>query len=250
MKLGEIVSYLNEILRTNEISDDSKNGLQVENNGEVKKIGIAVDACVESFKEAKRRKVDFLIVHHGLLWKEINPVTGNFYKRLKILIEGNIALYAAHLPLDMHSKFGNNSVGVKLLGFEKGEKFGNYHGIEIGYEFRIFPPEERRDIKSLIGEKLKTKVISWDFGKKIIERGAFVSGFGLSLLPEAIEKELDIFITGEPSHIWFWKAKEGKINVFFAGHYKTEILGVRTLGKHLSEKFNLPLEILDFPTGL
>jgi len=250
MKLKEMVEYLNRVLELEKIPDDSKNGLQVENSGDISRIGVAVDACEECFKEAKRRKIDFLLVHHGLFWKDMQTLTGNFYRRVKILIEGNIALYAVHLPLDVHPEWGNNAVGLNLLGWDKKMQFGDYHGVTLGYEFYLSPSQEREELKKWVEKKLETRVISWDFGPEKIEKGAFVSGFGLSLLPEAIEKNLDIFITGEPSHIWYWKAKEGRINVLFAGHYKTEILGVKKLGEHLSKRFRLPLEILDFPTGL
>ncbi len=250
MKLSEIVQYLDEILKVREIPDNSKNGLQVENTGDIHRIGIAVDACRECFEAARKSKVDFLLVHHGLLWKEIPSITGHLYRRVKTLIEGDIALYAAHLPLDVHPEWGNNAVALDILGWQKGAEFGDYHGVNLGYEFHFSPPLEKQEIKEQLEKKLNTRVISWDFGRETIQKGAFISGAALSLLPQVIEKHLDIFITGEPSHTWYWQAKEARINVLFAGHHKTEILGVRELGRHLSEKFKLPLEILDLPTGL
>ncbi|NOZ64304.1 MAG: Nif3-like dinuclear metal center hexameric protein [Caldiserica bacterium] len=250
MKLREIVQYLDEILKVKEIPDNSKNGLQVENTGDVHRIGIAVDACRECFEEARKRKVDFLLVHHGLFWKEMTPITGNLYQRVKILMEGNIALYAAHLPLDVHAEWGNNAVALDILGWDKGIPFGDYHGVNLGYEFSLPRPWEKQEIKEWVEKKLHTQAISWDFGVEKIRKGAFISGSALALLPQAIERKLDIFITGEPFHTWYWQAKEAKINVLFAGHHKTEILGVREVGRHLSKKFELPLEILDLPTGL
>jgi len=40
------------------------------------------------------------------------------------------------------------------------------------------------------------------------------------------------------------------LNVFYAGHYATETVGVKALAEHLHGRFNLPWMFLDHPTGL
>jgi putative NIF3 family GTP cyclohydrolase 1 type 2 len=40
------------------------------------------------------------------------------------------------------------------------------------------------------------------------------------------------------------------VNALYAGHYATETWGVRALGTHLQERFDLPQEFIDMPTGL
>ncbi|MCD6521755.1 Nif3-like dinuclear metal center hexameric protein [Candidatus Calescamantes bacterium] len=247
--LKEICDFLDDYLRIKDIPDDSLNGLQVENSGRVSIIGVAVDASLQTFLEAKRRGVNLLIVHHGLFWKELKPLKGNLYRRIKVLVEGDIALYAAHLPLDKHPEVGNNAVGIKSLGWVMEGEFGEYRGVKIGYKFSLPEPKSIGEVKKLIEKNFGRRVVAWEFGKGTIKKGAFVSGSALSLLPEVIEEKLDIFITGEPSHSWFWEAKEGKINVVFAGHYYTETLGIKALGNLLSQKFSLPLEIIELPTG-
>src|SRR5438445_557904 len=61
---------------------------------------------------------------------------------------------------------------------------------------------------------------------------------------------LDTYITGEGAHHTFFDAEELGLNVFYAGHYATETLGVKALAEHLSAKFGLPWTFLDHPTGL
>jgi len=108
MLLNEIVDYLDEFLDIKNIQDSCKNGLEVEGKEEIKKIGFSVDACLESFQKAVSVKCDLLIVHHGMFWGDIEYVTDITYERVKHLIKNDIALYAAHLPLDIHPEVGNN----------------------------------------------------------------------------------------------------------------------------------------------
>ncbi|NJL29422.1 MAG: hypothetical protein HC897_16805 [Thermoanaerobaculia bacterium] len=42
-------------------------------------------------------------------------------------------------------------------------------------------------------------------------------------------------------------AREAGIHYFAAGHYATERLGVRELGRHLGERFGIEVEFIDVP---
>ena len=103
--LSEIVDYTNDFLRIREIGDwdNALNGLQIENSGDVTKIGASVDASTRVLAAAAKQNVDLVIVHHGLFWQGLQPVTGALRRQLELAFENNIALYSAHLPLDLHS---------------------------------------------------------------------------------------------------------------------------------------------------
>src|SRR3954464_8421288 len=108
--LSEIVDYANEYLRVDQIEDwpNALNGLQIENSGKVTKIGAAVDVSTRVLQEAAKRNVDLLIVHHGLFWPGLQSVTGALSRQLRFAFENDVALYSAHLPLDIHPEVGNN----------------------------------------------------------------------------------------------------------------------------------------------
>ena len=109
-KLNDIVSFLNDFLKIEDIKDASWNGLQVEGASEVKKIAYAVSAGSEIFQKSVDEKADMIIVHHGQFWKGGDPrIIGWNKQRLDILRDNNISLYASHLPLDRHNEVGNNS---------------------------------------------------------------------------------------------------------------------------------------------
>jgi putative NIF3 family GTP cyclohydrolase 1 type 2 len=57
-------------------------------------------------------------------------------------------------------------------------------------------------------------------------------------------------VTGEGAHHTYFDAVEGGINVYYGGHYATEVWGVRALGDHLSDRFGLDVRFIDGPTGL
>jgi dinuclear metal center YbgI/SA1388 family protein len=250
MKLTALVEYLDELLRINDIEDESLNGLQVENTGTVNRVALAVDASAEAFEKAKDIGADFIFVHHGLFWSKPFPLRGPMYKRIRTLIQSNVALYAAHLPLDLHSEFGNNVQVEKILGWSIAGDFGEYHGSIIGKEIRFKKPVPLSIIVNDMESKLDCEVRVWDFGKKNVSRLGYVSGGGLGLLEQAVKADLDVFITGEPRHGSYWIAKEAGINVIFGGHYATETLGVKAVGDHINKQFGLETVFIDLPTGL
>ena len=246
--LNAINKFLNKDLKKSKIKDGSRNGLQVKGRAEVKKIGFAVDACLETFKKAKKQKCDMVIVHHGLYWKKVKDKVGVIKKRAAYLKKNKISLYAAHLPLDLHPKYGNNVELCGLLGLKNLKKFGNYHGAIIGYYGNT-----NTTISSLVKKvqnKLKTKTINHLFGKKRIRKVGVITGGAASMVEDCKKYNLDAYVTGEPSHVFYHYNKEIGINVIFAGHYTTETLGVKALSKVLKEKFNIQTVFLHSPTGL
>ena len=250
MNRDELVRWLDEYLQIHALPDVSLNGLQVEGNPEVTRVGAAVDASVKTFLDAADQGVDFLIVHHGLFWGQPQPVTGPLRRRLGLLFEHGINLYAAHLPLDAHPEVGNNAVLAELLGLTELAPFGSYQGHKIGYQ-GVFPTAQRlHDVADLMGQLTGMQALVHQGGPDLIKRVGVVSGSGAGLIPEAKAEGLDLLITGEPKHAAFHDAFEYGINVIYAGHYDTEVFGVKALAEKLLRTFGLPFVFLDHPTGL
>src|SRR5215467_10843871 len=120
--LSEIVSYADRYLHICDVGDweNALNGLQIENSGRVTRLGAAVDVSTRVLTEAAKKRVDLLIVHHGLFWPGLQPVRSALRRQLRLAFESDIALYSAHLPLDVHPKVGNNvqlagSIGIRSV---------------------------------------------------------------------------------------------------------------------------------------
>lgn len=263
--LADIVAYLDDYLRIAEVPDhpNAVNGLEVENDGTVDRIVAAVDGSARTADEADRAGGaggTLLIVHHGMLWDGNVPVTGRRYRRLRALMDNNVALYAAHIPLDVHPEVGNNVVLAERLGVRIDGWFGEYRGIQLGVYGHVPPAlQSRSALREELGRILDEErgadersplPMMIPAGPEKIQRIGIITGAAGSMIGEASALGLDAFVTGEGNHHTWFDADELGINLCYAGHYATETLGVQALASHLSEQFDLPWEFHDHPTGL
>lgn len=248
--LHDVTAHLDAYLRVNAVNDDGNalNGLQVENDGTATKIAAAVDACQATIDAAAKQHADLLLVHHGLFWAGLEPLTGRHGRRVRSLIRHNIALYSAHIPLDLHPEVGNNALLARTLGLSNLEPFGDYLGQQIGAKGTLTTSrgalvEALRDILGV-----EPKVIP--SGPDDVACVGIITGGGGSMIRSAVEAGIDTFITGEGAHHTYFDAEEAAMNVIYAGHYATETIGVKALAQHLEGMFGLPWVFLDHPTGL
>lgn len=250
MRLSDLASYLDGYLRVREVPDaaEAVNGLQVANAGDVTRVGAAVDLCEATVRLAAEQGADLLLVHHGLFWGGPKPLTGSAYRRVAGLIRQNIALYSAHLPLDLHPDVGNNAVLARQLGVTARGEFGEEYGVRIGVwgELDVLRAALQQQLATVLGAAPRVMA----FGPERVRRVGIVTGGAGSMIPQAAAAGLDTYITGEGAHHTFFDAEELRMNVFYAGHYATETVGVKALAEHLSAKFGLPWTFLDHPTGL
>ena len=250
MKLESLLQYLSEYLRLDEFPDYplAINGLQVEGPDSVTSICVAVDASEAVINEAARRGADLLMVHHGLFWDGRHRVTGPRYRKLHALITKGLALFSAHLPLDAHSEVGNCAVLARELGLDGLERFGSYAGEEIGWWG--FLDAEREAFRETIAGVVDGPVKLIPGGPDQLSRVAVVTGGAASMISEVADAGIDALVTGEGAHHTFHEAMELGVNAYYAGHYATETWGVKALAAHIEERFEIPWEFIDAPTGL
>jgi dinuclear metal center YbgI/SA1388 family protein len=251
MLLSDLTAYLDTELRHAEVGDYpvALNGLQMENRkGEVTKIAAAVDACLPVMRQAAAQGADFLLVHHGLFWSGLQSYTGSVYQKLALGVEQNLAVYSSHLPLDVHPQFGNNAELARTLGLQTHGTWMKSKGQEIG----LFSDTkmEAAVLAAKLEKVLGSRVHICAGGPAMTRRIGIVTGGAGTELAAAKAAGIDTFITGEGPHWSYTLAEELGINLFYAGHYATETFGVKALAAHLSEKFGLPWEFVDHPTGL
>ena len=250
VSLSDIVSYTDEFLRIREIGDwdNALNGLQIENSGRVTRIGAAVDVSTRILTKAAKKNIDLLIVHHGLFWPGLQPVTSALRRQLQLAFEEDIALYSAHLPLDVHPKVGNNAQLIATLGLKSAEPFLEEKGQPVGLKARASIPcsDLVRKLRKALGGSIK----SFNFGPKQTRVIGVVTGGAGSEIYRVAQEKVDTFITGEAPHWAAVAAEELGMNLLLGGHYATEVFGVKALAAHLSKRFRIPWEFIDCPTGL
>jgi dinuclear metal center YbgI/SA1388 family protein len=259
VSLLDVVAYLDGYLRIRDVPDDANavNGLQVENSGVVSHIIAAVDASqttIDGLTKSPSTGAPLLLVHHGLLWDGNQPVIGRRYRHLRALLQQDAAVYSAHIPLDLHPDVGNNAILARRLGLTDRVPFGNHKGVAIGFAGR--PPEcatTRLGLSHLLAQTLGISVSAVRVipgGPEAITRVGVITGGAGTAIAQAHAAGCDAFVTGEGAAHTYFDAMEIGLNVFFAGHYATETVGVQALAAHLGDRFSIPWAFHDHPTGM
>ena len=245
IKTEDIVNYCDQRTKISEIKDfpGSYNGLQLENSGEVLKIGAAVDAGLVPFQKAISTGIDFIITHHGLFWTPPIPLINSAYQKVKLCIDHNLAVYGSHLPLDCHPEIGNNAILAQKLQLEPLASFLPYEGVDIGLITKN--TQSRKDLSNRLKSLFPKGINSMEFGTDTPSKIAILTGSGQSAVDKILNSGADTLITGELKQHHFNLAQELKLNLYACGHYATETFGVDALAQEVSAKFDLPYEFIE-----
>ena len=248
--LAEISDFIDALLDSKNVADwtNALNGLQLANNGTVTRLGAAVDAGEATLKAAAEAGVDLLLVHHGLFWAGLQPLTGPAFRKTALAIRSNLAVYSAHLPLDVHPEIGNNALLAKEIGLTGTEPFffekGRFIGLKAAMEVPLV------ELISRVENAVAGPVKFFGAGPEITKDIGVVTGGAGAEIYKAAGEGVDTFITGEGPHWAAIAAEELGINLILAGHYATETFGVKALAARVSREFGLPWQFIDHPTGL
>ena len=255
VSLTEITGFLDEYLDIAGVPDypNALNGLQVEGRGRVERLAVAVDASAAVI-DAANDWADLLIVHHGLFWNGLQPLTGPHYRRVKALIEGGTSLYSVHLPLDAHAEVGNSAILARELGLTSLEPFGDYRGTPIGWCGVIGEGGPGGMPVCQLADALAAAL---GCGVQVLPGGpdpatcvGVVTGAGASLLSEAAAAGIDVLVTGEAQHHHAIEAAETGVTLLLGGHYATEVWGVKAVSRLIEDRFGIESRFIDSPTGL
>ena len=232
--LQTVTAFLDGILSVDSIPDASRalNGLQLENGGAVSRVAAAVDGSEKAIHAALETGADLLLLLHGIFWQTMQPITGIAYRKLKAAMDGNLAIYAAHLPLDVHPVYGNNALLAKACGIRPCSNEGlDYHGVSL--------------LETVLGASIQT---FWADSPAAPAGDVFVcSGGAGDDLVQAAALGCRTYVTGEGSHWNIPMAHELGVNLVFGGHYFTETFGVKALGHLLKDVYGLDYAFIDLP---
>lgn len=250
MRLSELTGYLDGYLRVREVPDwpGARNGLQVDSPREIRRVAAAVDAAQATVEGAVAWGADLLLVHHGLFWDGGGALVGRRYRRLKAVLDADLAVYSSHLPLDVHPEVGNNAVLARELGIDVRGSFGDHEGWPVGVWGEV--EMTREELAERAARVLGSPVHLVPGGPQVIRRAGVITGAAGDEIDAALRAGLDAFVTGEARHHHFFDAEEGAINLLLGGHYATEVWGVRALAAHLADRFGVEWTFIDHPTGL
>lgn len=254
--LSAIADHLDQLLRTREIPDypPALNGVQLENRGEIVKVAAAVDFSRRVVEQTIATGANLLLVHHGMFWGGLRPISGQLYDRIAPLLQHDVAVYASHLPLDAHPELGNNVLLARELGLEPSGGFARYQTIDIGVQgAAAIPTEVLVERARAVAQRHNGVVIATPLtDSRITKRWGICTGAGAdaNTIREALDAGIDTLIVGEGPHYTAVEAADAGLAIIYVGHYATETFGVRALAEHLGTRFGLPWTFLEAPTGL
>lgn len=254
--LASIADFLNATLDVASIPDypSAVNGVQLANLGDIAAVATAVDFSSETVNGAVNAGARLLVVHHGMFWGGVQPITGHRHQRLWTLISHDVAVYSAHLPLDVHPRLGNNVLLAQTLGLTPSGGFAKYQTIEVGVSGESdVPTKVLAERAGALASAFRGTLVATPFDDdRVTKRWGICTGAGAdsSTLKEATQRGLDTLIVGEGPHHTAIEARELGIVVLYAGHYATETLGVRAVGDLLVSEFGVTTTFIDAPSGL
>ena len=242
VKRDELAAYCHTLLKVDDFKDYAPNGLQVEGRETIQTLVTGVTASRALIEQAIALEADAIMVHHGWFWKgEPAPLTGMKGARARLLMQHDISLFAYHLPLDAHSELGNNAQLARLWEIED-ETADEASLLRIG---RLRQPESIEDFLLRVERTLGRAPLHLPGGPDRIERIAWCSGAAQKMLPQAAEWGAEVFVSGEVSEQTFHEAAELGVHYVAAGHHATERVGIRALGEHLRQVFDLNVHFVD-----
>ncbi|HEY9227814.1 MAG TPA: Nif3-like dinuclear metal center hexameric protein [Gemmatimonadaceae bacterium] len=254
--LEPIASFLDSTLNSDAIPDypNAVNGVQLANVGDIQHVACAVDFSSETVAGAIDVGARLLIVHHGMFWGGVQPITAHRHRRLWNLITHDVAVYSSHLPLDVHPELGNNALLAKRLGLAPSGGFARYQSIDVGVSGSSnVHTRVLAERASELATEYRGHLVSTPFADDRITRSWGIctgAGADSSTLREAATRGLDTLIVGEGPHHTSVEARELGIVILYAGHYATETLGVRAIGDRLAAEFGVESSFIDAPSGL
>lgn len=243
MHRDELENHLNQLLDISRFHDYCPNGLQVEGRDRIQTLISGVTASLDLLQAAVVAKADAILVHHGYFWRgEDMRITGMKSRRIALLMQHRINLFAYHLPLDAHPHLGNNALLGKKLGLIETGRFGEQdiaargelsHATTLG----AFAEKISRTL-------LRKPAIIGDPGKSI-RQIAWCTGAAQGYFETAIQQGVDAYITGEISEQNVHAARESGVAFIAAGHHATERYGVQAVGDHIAQKFGILHQFID-----
>jgi len=253
IKRDKIVKFCNEYLNADTFTDYCYNGLQIEGKENISKIVTGVSLSRQFIERAIDAKADMIIVHHGLFKSQLGDpprIIGIFKERIKLLIEHDINLCGYHLPLDAHPEIGNNISLARLLELTNLKHLiSPYYG-EIGYIGNLNKDMKFIHFVEFVEKKLHTKSFTIAAGNEWVKKIGIISGGSAIEYSEAYMQGADTYITGEIKENVVREVEETGMNFINAGHYNTEKLGVKNLGKLISDNFNIEMKFIDIPCNI
>lgn len=240
-----LAARLDGLLEPGRFKDYCPNGLQVEGEGLIRRVVSGVTASEALIRAAIRERAQALLVHHGYFWRGEDPtLVGQRRRRIGLLLDHGLHLFAFHLPLDAHPELGNNAQLARVLGWRVDGRFG---AEGLGCWCDLPRPLSAAALTAHVSRRLGRKALAVGAPPARIRRVAWCTGAAQDMLEEALAQGADAFVSGEISERTTHLAREAGVLYLSAGHHATERFGVQALGAWVAGEFGIEHVFVDDP---
>ncbi|MBQ8802322.1 MAG: Nif3-like dinuclear metal center hexameric protein [Tyzzerella sp.] len=203
---------------------------------EVNKIYVALDPTDEVIDEAIQRKADMIVTHHPLIFSPLKKITDEHFigNRVVKLLQHDISYYAMHTNYDV---LGMAELSGVIMGLDDTEVLDMTDMEQLKGIGRVGELTNEMTLKEcceLVKEKfhLDTVKVFGDINRKV-KRVAISPGSGKSMIKSAIQKKVDVLITGDIDHHVGIDAVAQELAIIDAGHYGLEHIFIEDMAGYL-----------------
>ena len=234
MKIRQITGALEEFAPL-ALQDGYDNaGLQIGLAEEAEATGalLCLDVTEEVLDEAIQLGCNLVVSHHPLLFRPLKQIAGRDYIERCVIkaIKHDLTLYAAHTNLDS-ARGGVNWRIAEQLGLQQIDWLCPKQGFDAGEGIvGLLPqPMEKEDFLAFVKEQFDVDALRYNsWTGEQVRRVAVCGGAGNFLIPNAVQKGCDAFLTGEVGYHRFF-GHEDELLLMELGHYESEQFTVQLL---------------------
>jgi dinuclear metal center YbgI/SA1388 family protein len=213
---------------------------------EVNGVMLSLDTTEAVIEEAAAKGCNLVIGHHPIIFSGVKRIDYEHYISRTIVsaIKHDIAIIAIHTNLDNVLQSGVNQriaeqLGVTNISILNPNKALDDNGtIGSGVIGELDTAQDPMTYLQAIKDNMKAGVVKYtNICKSSVKTVAICGGSGSFLLPTAIAKGADIFITSDFKYHEFFEAND-QIIIADIGHYESEQYTVDLLQVLISQKFS------------
>ena len=209
----------------------------------VKGVITCLDVTPSVMEEAIALGANMIISHHPLIYNELKQLCeqDEVARMVAMAIRNNLVVYSAHTNADKAVAGVSwlmadvlNLQDIEILNPDKQSESKAPCGMGIIGNLPV-PQEVHPFLKTVVQKFSLFCIKTSRITVPVIRRVAACGGSGSALIPKALERGADIFLSGDISYHHF-SCADGKMIIADIGHYESEIGIVSKLTQLLSKK--------------
>lgn len=243
MKVKELTEWIDSVYPSDMAEHWDNVGLLVgDDDAEVTHVFLALDLTETTLEEAVRAGADMIITHHPMIFEGQKKINNHSFtgRRILKLIRNGIQYYAMHTNYDV---LGMAELSADYLKLTDREVLSVTEETEDGCEGfgRVGMLPEQMTLREC-GDFVKKALALHDvrvYGDPdcLVQKAAVCTGSGKSMIPDALAKGAQVYVTGDIDHHTGIDAVAAGLPIIDAGHYGTEYIFMEAMKKKLSQKF-------------